>query len=75
MPVTARASGSILRTLSILAAMLCLSTSNAAAQWQALFDGKSLQSWRETPFTGRGPVRVENGTIVLGAGAPMTGVT
>ena len=44
-------------------------------QWQSLFDGKSLQGWRETPFTGRGQVRVENGTIVLGAGGPMTGVT
>jgi len=44
-------------------------------QWQSLFDGKSLQGWRETPFTGRGPVRVENGSIVLGAGMPMTGVT
>jgi hypothetical protein len=43
--------------------------------WQPLFDGKSLQGWRETPFTGRGPVRLEKGTIVLGAGMPMTGVT
>jgi hypothetical protein len=75
MPATAHGSGSILRTLPILAAMLCLAPSSATAQWQSLFDGKSLQGWRETPFTGRGPVRVENGTIVLGAGAPMTGVT
>src|SRR5437899_865547 len=43
--------------------------------WLPLFDGKSLQGWRETPFTGRGPVRLEKGTIVLGAGMPMTGVT
>ncbi len=40
-----------------------------------MFDGKSLAGWRETPFTGRGKVRVENGRLVLGAGAPMTGVT
>ena len=40
-----------------------------------MFDGKSLAGWRETPFTGRGKVRVENGKLVLGAGAPMTGVT
>jgi hypothetical protein len=46
-----------------------------AGEWQALFDGKTLQGWRETPFTGRGQVRVENGTLVLGPGAPMTGVT
>jgi hypothetical protein len=46
-----------------------------AQDWQPLFDGRSLAGWRETPFTGRGRVRVENGTIVLGAGEPMTGIT
>jgi hypothetical protein len=45
-----------------------------AGEWQSMFDGKSLQGWRETAFTGRGKARVENGTIVLAAGAPMTGV-
>jgi hypothetical protein len=45
------------------------------ADWQPMFDGKSLQNWRETPFSGRGKVRIEKGGIVLGAGAPMTGVT
>jgi hypothetical protein len=44
-------------------------------QWQPLFNGKSLQGWRETPFTGRGRVRVEKGMIVLGAGKPMSGIT
>jgi hypothetical protein len=44
-------------------------------QWQQLFDGKSLQGWRETQFTGHGQVRVENGTLVLDAGGPMTGIT
>jgi hypothetical protein len=43
-------------------------------EWQSLFDGKSLQDWRETPFIGHGPVRVENGTLVLAHGMPMTGV-
>jgi hypothetical protein len=46
-----------------------------AADWQPLFDGKSLGKWRETPFTDRGTVRVDKGTIVLGAGNPMTGIT
>jgi hypothetical protein len=40
-----------------------------------MFDGKSLKGWRETPFKDRGPVRVENGTVVLAAGKPMTGIT
>jgi hypothetical protein len=64
--------------LPLLAAMLCLA--NALGQerngeWQSLFDGKSLRGWRETPFTGPGKVRLENGTIVLGSGMPMTGIT
>jgi hypothetical protein len=68
-------------TLPVLAAVLCFSAGSAAdaqpktGEWKSLFDGKSLQGWRETPFTGRGKVRVENGTIVLGPGAPMTGLT
>ena len=37
-------------------------------QWQPLFDGKSLQGWREVPYDGRGQVRVENGAIILGTG-------
>jgi len=43
-------------------------------EWQSMFDGRSLQGWRETPFAGRGKVHIENGTIVLDAGA-MTGIT
>jgi Domain of Unknown Function (DUF1080) len=63
-----------------LAAILCLAPAGAVGQekpgeWQSLFDGKSLQGWRETPFNGRGQVRVESGTMVLGFGKPMTGVT
>jgi len=61
--------------------LLWLAACSAAAQtpgpgpWQSLFDGKTLGNWRETPFTGRGKVRIENGTLVLGNGAPLTGVT
>lgn len=43
-------------------------------QWQSMFDGKSLEGWRETPFAGRGKVRIEAGTIFLEKGA-MTGIT
>lgn len=57
----------------LLAAIVCLSA--AAADWQSLFDGKSLQGWSEAQFKGHGPVSVEDGNILLGAGNPMTGVT
>ena len=44
-------------------------------EWKPMFDGKTLQGWRETPYTARGEVRVEKGSIVLGRGEPITGVT
>jgi hypothetical protein len=43
-------------------------------EWQPLFDGKTLNGWKETPFTGRGKVTIQDGTIILGTGA-MTGIT
>ena len=56
----------------IFAAIACAAM---AQDWQPLFDGKSLEGWRETPFQGRGRVRVEKGTIVLRGGNPLTGIT
>jgi hypothetical protein len=62
-----------------LAVIACIGTLGQTAprtgEWQSLFDGESLQGWREAPFKGHGPVRIENGNIILGAGGPMTGVT
>lgn len=49
-------------------------SSRAAGEWIPLFDGKSLQGWKETPFRGRGEVRVKDGIISLGAGR-LTGIT
>ena len=56
---------------------LCLTAlaQTGAGEWRSLFDGKTLTGWRETAFTGHGKTRLENGVILLGAGAPMTGVT
>jgi hypothetical protein len=45
-----------------------------AGEWQSLFDGKTLKGWKETPFSARGKVTIQDGTLVLGTGA-MTGVT
>ena len=61
--------------LPLVALMLCAAPCGfPESEWQSLFDGKSLEGWRETPFTRHGTVRVENGTIILGKGA-MTGIT
>jgi hypothetical protein len=58
----------------LLAACGAVNAQSQPAEWQAMFDGKSLQGWRETLYTDRGEVRVEKGTIVLGAGKPLTGI-
>lgn len=57
---------------AILLVLLCLP---ASAQWTSLFDGKQLGRWKETPFTNGGKVDVENASIVLRPGGPLTGVT
>jgi len=46
-------------------------------QWVSLFDGKTLEGWqvlRERGFAHAGPVRVEGGRLLLGRGAPRTGI-
>jgi hypothetical protein len=42
---------------------------------ESLFDGKTLANWTPTKFVGAAPVKVENGQIVLEAGADLTGIT
>jgi len=54
---------------------LAVSAAVAADPWRALFDGRSLAGWKETPFSGQGNVRVENATIFLDPGRPLTGIT
>ncbi len=44
-------------------------------EWKPLFDGKSLQGWKETEFQRHPAVKVEDGAIVLPHGAPLTGIT
>ena len=60
------------RCLSLVAAAFILT---AATEWQPLFDGKSLQGWKETPFSGHAAVKIENAQILLPYGKPMTGIT
>ena len=62
-----------LATLLIALPAAAFSQSNSTA-WKPLFDGKTLAGWKETPFTGHGAVKVENGAIVISNGNPLTGV-
>lgn len=60
-----------------MAAMACLTAQAQpkSGDWQPLFDGKTLQGWREAPFKNHSKISVENGALMLAAGAPMTGAT
>jgi len=42
---------------------------------EPLFDGKTLTNWQPTKFFGEGPVKVEQGQIILEAGSDLTGIT
>src|SRR5215831_18303076 len=64
-----------MRNRLIVCAMLAVSAAGQEPQWIPMFDGKTLKGWKETPFAGKGTVKVEDGAIILGPGAPMTGVT
>lgn len=75
MPRSAISPGLLLRFAPLLlAAGGAVNAQSKPVEWQAMFDGKSLQGWRETAYTDRGEVRIDNGTLVLGRGAPLTGV-
>jgi hypothetical protein len=43
--------------------------------WQPLFDGTTLTNWQVTKFAREGAAKVENGTIILETGSPLTGIT
>jgi hypothetical protein len=67
----------------VLAAVKSLLPQDAAAaktaaagsgDWRPLFDGKTLTGWKESQFTARGKVSIEDGQVVLGNGY-MTGIT
>jgi hypothetical protein len=42
---------------------------------QSLFDGKTLDGWKVTPFGGEGEISVKDGQIILEMGQPLTGIT
>ena len=65
----------------LIALLLSCATLSFAAdekpktEWRSLFDGKSLAGWKVTEFGAHGEPVVENGTIVLPMGDPLSGVT
>lgn len=55
--------------------LLVCALPSSAQRVQPLWDGKSLAGWEVTPFLTHGPVRVEEGRLLLKRGEPMTGIT
>jgi hypothetical protein len=45
-----------------------------AAEWQPLFDGRSLGGWKRAELGGREEPRVEDGWLIIPRGAPMAGI-
>lgn len=55
--------------------LLAFATLVPAQDWKPMFDGKTLDGWRQTPFTNHGQASVADGRIVLAPGRPLTGIT
>jgi len=72
---------SIAQRCALAVALACSASLTPAGQapikpgeWIALFDGQSLDRWKQTPYSGRGEVRVSDGMILIGNGR-TTGIT
>jgi|SRR5712671_5614691 len=64
------------RGLRAVAALLLAACAGAPAPgWRELDDGRTLAGWAVTDFGGQGTVELHDGAIVLGQGAPLTGIT
>lgn len=66
------------RAIGAMLVLLALCPGRCGADevaWQDLFDGKTLDGWRNSEFGGQGEVGVEDGRIVLGYSDGCTGVT
>ena len=62
--------------MRFLTGILVLSAATLAAQeWKPIFDGKSLEGWKEAQYKGHAGLALESGAIVINAGSPMNGAT
>lgn len=59
---------------TILTLSLCLVAADEP-QWQPLFDGKTTDGWKVVEFGGDGKIEVKDGSIILGMGESLTGIT
>jgi len=45
-----------------------------STEWQDLFDGRTLEGWKQIDYFQPGKVEVKDGTLVIGQGMPFTGI-
>ena len=43
--------------------------------WESLFDGKTLEGWKDSDFGGGGTAKVKDGLLILPVGATLSGLT
>lgn len=64
----------MIKRLGLLALILAAAAPAQTGEWKSLFDGKTLEGWKDAAFARHGESKVEQGAIVLGLGQPLTGV-
>ena len=67
--------GGVLVALAVCGLAARASCAADEEKWTPLFDGKTLNGWKVTPFGGQGEVTVEDGELIIETGGPMSGVT
>ncbi len=50
-------------------------TKPADEGWESLFDGKTLEGWKDSDFGGGGTCKVKDGLLIIPAGATLSGLT
>lgn len=66
-----------MRTALLAVCLICLLAAEDAAkpEWKSLFDGKTLDGWKQAKFGGNADATVENGAIVIPMAERLSGIT
>lgn len=64
-----------IRWAAVAASCAILLMLGAGDDKRALFDGKTLDGWKDAGFSRAPAAKVEDGSIVLPSGSPMSGIT
>src|SRR5262245_28132027 len=59
---------------ALLGLLLALAAADKT-DWKSLFDGKTLDGWKQTEYGGGNEATIENGVIVIPMGERLSGIT